>query len=539
MSDTKNTPEELDEEIIDLTDIIERGAPEASGAAPGKAAQEQADLSNQLNDLGRGKAVAPSAADSDIDALLDEIDSGVSAAPAGAVPDATGHPVDPNEELDMPQMKEVDSLLESLDMPPQPDAGAAAPAAEAQGEDLDAMLSELLTGAPAAAAPAAPAPAAAPPAPAKPTAPATAEDLLNDLDSVLGTPAAPAAPAAAPAAAEAPEVPDVAAAPDMPEMPEVAAAPAAAEAPEIPDVAAAPAAPDMPDMPEAPAVDMHPDMSVVDAMANLPADAVPVPDIMPEAPGEDVPDSSPADVADDAQSWREPLPGAEVADMPAPLTAAPDAAQGAALPLQSLADALNQPESPVHVAFATMMRQAVADALPASPPQDTGALDDLGGQVAALDARVQSGSADTQALAERLDTLDARTAETGERMAALEARLEELAASPVVTGETGETGETDTAALDALREQNAALEARVQELEARLAALGEGTPLPAAGGAVTQQDLDEVAKGQISLEDRLTTAEARLEQLHKAIEQEAAKAASTIIREEIAHLLAE
>ena len=170
-----------DEEIIDLTDIIEKGTVRASKAKEG--------LDTQMSDLGNagGTPASVSEVDADIDALLAQMDSGMAlGAPAAATPAApasSGSQADDefnlDETLDMPGMAEVDSLLQDLDMPPQPTAQAAAtptPPADnvPDGGDLDALLDGMLEG-----------PSAAPSASGSASAPATA--AFPDDDDIFGS----------------------------------------------------------------------------------------------------------------------------------------------------------------------------------------------------------------------------------------------------------------------------------------------------------------------------------------------------------------
>lgn len=109
----KNVPAE--DEIIDLTDLIEQGGSARAAAAYAKT------------------AAAPVEEDDDFEAIL---------AQTGATP--PDREVDPHETLDMPGMNDIDNLMESLDIPPQPGKGAARQASPAQDEDLDSVLDDLL-----------------------------------------------------------------------------------------------------------------------------------------------------------------------------------------------------------------------------------------------------------------------------------------------------------------------------------------------------------------------------------------------------------
>lgn len=168
------------EEIIDLTELIEKGAvPEADTDASSPAAAQDDDLHTHMRSLNdNGQNVA---ADAEIDDLLaqmeykDEGGADAEATPAAQanagdgsaesgmesgmeqtdsdspapsdfapvrMPD--GHIVDPHEELHMPGIGDVDSLLNSLDIPPQPRPHEkAAPSPEDTDNAVDQMLGNL------------------------------------------------------------------------------------------------------------------------------------------------------------------------------------------------------------------------------------------------------------------------------------------------------------------------------------------------------------------------------------------------------------
>lgn len=102
------------EEIIDLTELIEKGGAEAPSAARKVQAQVHHD-------------------DDDIEALLADMDAG------DIAPKSSPGKVDANENLDMSNMGGIDDLLESLDIPPQPDSPAKAPT------PLDNAVDDLMT----------------------------------------------------------------------------------------------------------------------------------------------------------------------------------------------------------------------------------------------------------------------------------------------------------------------------------------------------------------------------------------------------------
>ncbi|MDR2695178.1 MAG: hypothetical protein LBC79_02200 [Deltaproteobacteria bacterium] len=243
------------EDIIDLTDIIAQGTPPSAPGEPAVSADDPLrDLKN--SDAGTG---AGEGGEDDLDALLAEI--GASPPAAGNAPGRENlRPVNPDETLDMPDMREVENLLDGLNLPAQPppasaDAAAAKPAPPAPADDLDALLDSV---APAPAAPAPPAPTAAgkpdalpgstaPAAPATSPAPTAAPPMPAAKPAPEAAPA-PVAPATrpAPTAVPAPPPPAASATPaetgDPDALPDSAALPAAAEKTPSPasDAAAAP-----------------------------------------------------------------------------------------------------------------------------------------------------------------------------------------------------------------------------------------------------------------------------------------------------------
>lgn len=102
------------EEIIDLTELIEKGGAEAPSASRKVQAQVHHD-------------------DDDIEALLADMDAG------DVAPKSASGKVDANENLDMSNMGGIDDLLESLDIPPQPDSPSEAPT------PLDNAVDDLMT----------------------------------------------------------------------------------------------------------------------------------------------------------------------------------------------------------------------------------------------------------------------------------------------------------------------------------------------------------------------------------------------------------
>ncbi|MDD4702222.1 MAG: hypothetical protein PHI96_08380, partial [Desulfovibrio sp.] len=165
----RNTHENT-EEIIDLTELIEKGSvPEAADDVANQASGEDTDLHNHMRSL--NDPAQHSEAEAEIDDLLAQMDSMGDAPNAEAAPQAgdaqkadngqagadthipsdfppvrmpDGHIVDPHEELHMPGMGDVDNLLSSLDIPPQPRAQeTAAPLPKDTDDAVDQMLGSL------------------------------------------------------------------------------------------------------------------------------------------------------------------------------------------------------------------------------------------------------------------------------------------------------------------------------------------------------------------------------------------------------------
>lgn len=257
MSRTDNAHLTADEDIIELTDIIEKGR-SPKGAPGSDAASFEKELEDLFSDGGGLEALngfdaldadvasSPSAVspglraselgedhtdmDADIDALLSSIgdlpDTPESASHTDAeetprmaaksvssTPSAiTGRPVDPDEELRMPDMTDVDALLGDLGAPAA-DLAADDPGVSLGDDDIDDLMARLD----------AKAPPAAPAAPQKTAAQADAADLDTLLDEILGpgsksaAPAPQPDPASPPAAAKTPSgPPDVSGDAEMP-----------------------------------------------------------------------------------------------------------------------------------------------------------------------------------------------------------------------------------------------------------------------------------------------------------------------------------
>ena len=204
---------ETDEEIIDLTELIEKGEAPAAVVPPAESVKE--DISVHMQSLNDGQARQ---GDAEIDALLAQMEAGDEQPvppPPAARAAAPEHKVDPHEELDMSGMVEVDKLLDTLDIPPQPHERGPDAAQDADPGDLDNAVDDLLN-AMSGSAPQKPAPAsaqepdvhdllaAASPQPEEP-------NFADDLDALLASAEAPAPAEASAPAPQARENPDLAA----------------------------------------------------------------------------------------------------------------------------------------------------------------------------------------------------------------------------------------------------------------------------------------------------------------------------------------
>ena len=202
---------ETDEEIIDLTELIEKGEAPAAVVPPAESVKE--DISVHMQSLNDGQARQ---GDAEIDALLAQMEAGDEQPvppPPAARAAAPEHKVDPHEELDMSGMVEVDKLLDTLDIPPQPHERGPDAAQDADPADLDNAVDDLLN-AMSGSAPRKPAPAsaqepdvhdllaAASPQPEEP-------NFADDLDALLASAEAPAPAEASAPAPQAQENPDL------------------------------------------------------------------------------------------------------------------------------------------------------------------------------------------------------------------------------------------------------------------------------------------------------------------------------------------
>lgn len=332
---------ETDEEIIDLTELIEKGEAPAAVVPPAESVKE--DISVHMQSLNDGQARQ---GDAEIDALLAQMEAGDEQPvppPPAARAAAPEHKVDPHEELDMSGMVEVDKLLDTLDIPPQPHERGPDAAQDADPGDLDNAVDDLLN-AMSGSAPQKPAPAsaqepdvhdllaAASPQPEEP-------NFADDLDALLASAEAPAPAEASAPAPQARENPDLAADLDslLAGLDAEQAQPATAES--APDKPAASSAASEPAPEKEPDLEMDLDalLASVDAPASpqptkrygsgecdacidldkllAPAGAEATPAPAPEAPASQTPSPDPA-----------PEPSADQSNPPTGLDAEQDAA---------------------------------------------------------------------------------------------------------------------------------------------------------------------------------------------------------------------
>ncbi len=328
---------ETDEEIIDLTELIEKGEAPAAVVPPAESVKE--DISVHMQSLNDGQARQ---GDAEIDALLAQMEAGDEQPvppPPAARADAPEHKVDPHEELDMSGMVEVDKLLDTLDIPPQPHERGPDAAQDADPADLDNAVDDLLN-AMSGSAPRKPASesaqepdvhdllAAASPQPEEP-------NFADDLDALLASAEAPAPAEASAPAPQARENPDLTADLDslLAGLDAEQAQPATAESALGQPAASEPASEKEPDLemdldallasvdaPASPQPTKRSGSGECDACIDLdkllaPAGAEATPDPAPEAPASPTPSPDPA-----------PEPSADQSNPPTGLDAEQDAA---------------------------------------------------------------------------------------------------------------------------------------------------------------------------------------------------------------------
>lgn len=139
-----------DDDIIELTDIIQEGKkPTAVKNSANQAIETQMDNLFSEGNKESGPIV-PDDMDADIDALLAEMQDStlIETKPASTAQATDSAPasMNPDEELEMPNMAEVDALLEGLDIPPQPSAEIPLEKVTTDSDELDDLLNGLMDG---------------------------------------------------------------------------------------------------------------------------------------------------------------------------------------------------------------------------------------------------------------------------------------------------------------------------------------------------------------------------------------------------------
>ncbi len=598
------TPQEANrpqpgDDIIELTDIIEKGTVPAAADA--------VDFDKELEDLFADSDIeaaisnlslpdeAPSPAkaavqepadtglDSDIDAFLDALDGPGHAAPENVAPKLAqptptpgGRPVNPDEQLQMPDMSDMDSLLEQLDAPAA--TKSAGNIEDLDAGDLDALLDDILGGAPAS-----PKAATMTPPPATEAEPAPMS--LDDLDALLDAPVAPAAPAAPePAAERAPGTAtmslddidalfDAPVAPAAPATPEPASEPASGTATmNLDDIDALFDAPVAPAAPAAPEPASEPTtgtaaMSLDDIDALLDAPVAPAAPVAPEPTAEPVSGTATMSLDDiDALLDAAPMPPAPEEAMPAHDTAAEETVIAAMPPVQEEPVAAPAAETMAVAAAATAMAPQEPVISPASGPMsapvmDANALEGLlsrlqalEDEVAGLRATVVHGNEVTAGLEERLAALDADSAVA-------------TSPEPAPAAESAPPAEPlmpDADALgrilsEMLAEGHPAMEWLVEQVRA-VVMNGMSDHIASAVERAVEQTtapmrdalsgVDATAEGMVELDNRLSSLEATRitaddiaklesalrEALRDDTDKAAAAAAARVIRQEIAAL---
>ncbi len=472
-----NTAPPADDDILELTDVVAPGnplpkeAPKAQASPvgdPSLGADFGADLDALLDSLGAESQVAAPAPQ-----------SGQTPIPAPiADPTLADHTVDPNEELKLPELSDIDLLLQELGVS-EAAAPAAAPAAPAPAkaqpvlddlpDDLAAMISEAAPKAPPAeakAVAAAPQPAAAQPVP---------DDLPDDLAAMISEAAPKAAPAITIAAAPPPKPASPSALDGLPD--DLAA---------MINEAAPKAAPEPAPEPEAASGNDGIDLNELDALLD---------DMLATAPS---PGPAPAENGAAAAPRPEPQAAPAPAMEPEPISAAPESAASGvmAAALAARLDALEKELEDLRTE-----REAALQAVPQAEPQPAQDAPDL-------DALLE----------EKLIPIAASSSETATRLDALEKDLGDLRAAQESAVQAAPQTEEDAPDLEAL-------------LEEKLAALtAPGSPLmETLAASVTERVLAAFA----------ATEEQEDAPLRQALDKSAAAAAAKVIREEIAALLQE
>ena len=558
-----NAVPDTDEDIIELTDIIEQGSPPVPEASAPSADDHLHDLLSES---------AKSEEENDLDALLAEIGSTPQASPKDDPGRTTRDPVspanqpsvNPNETLDMPDMREVESLLDELNIPAQPPVSADMAAAEQNTGNLDDVIDQL--GAASSSAPAATTDpggeldALLDSVMAGPAVSAPPAELAEDLDALLAD-ASSSAPMATSAAQETkPSIAVSASAtlltPAAKSVAQETSGTAAADPVADLDAllentaAAKPARPET-FQPATPADDLDAFLeSIPSASPMEQADETLPP--LPESPMEQINEPLPPLPVFPVEHVDEILPSLPkqatantvdaLASAPAPSVPAP-AFPGAvrnavsaieAPPLPRQWDNLLSPAS--EQAPAAQPSESADDAVAVSVPRDI--LERLAHMEKELTELRSAGVAfDSAALEARLKVLEDKSATAasadGANAAASEAfekRLQVL--------ESRASAEPTAIADNALNAAMGKTEQRVNDLEKDMRDIKSAQAESSAGAAL--QEMKTLVQG---LEERLEHLAARLDMLESGakenLERAAAAAAARILREELAAILAE
>jgi len=407
-----NAVPDPDEDIIELTDIIEQG----TSPAPAAFAPHTDDPLRDLLHTGNKEE------ENDLDALLAEIGSPPQATPEDLLGQTMQHAVNPDETLDMPDMREVESLLDELDIPAQTPALADAAAAEQNaGEDLDDIINQFSAAASAPATPAA--------------APDPASDLDALLDGVVSS-----APAAASAAQTTQPSITVRASDTLPE-------PAAKPVAPVPPAAAAVA------------------MDDLDALLGNTAATKPAPSEISEPPNltgdldaflESIPPTSPKDDVDETLP---PLPEQAAADTAVTRASGPAPADSAPAFVRPARDvAVTEEKSPLPRQWDNLLGHAPEPGPAVQPSEGT------------------SGAVPLEMLELRLAHIETRLTELSAAMGSTEQRVHVLEETlQQITTAQSESAGQDSPELQALHTLVQGMEERFERWETRLDKLERGS----------------------------------------------------------------
>ncbi len=506
---------EIDEEVIDLTELIDQSGAVAAAPAPEEVKEE---ASSPMQSLDEDPARQD---EKEIDALLAQMEAHDDDPEELLSPEqaaAPSHKVDPNEKLDMSGMGDVDKLLSTLDIPPQPRERHVEAAQKAASADLDSAVDDLLN----ARSGSAPRPQSEtmPDAHDLPTAaPQPGEQTFtDDLDALLASdldaPAAQSAPAAA-SAAPAPDLGD-----DVGDDLDALLGDLDLNPPSAP-VSAPQTEPETPVVPEENAAEIEADLAELleSAMQEEPA-----PDVQPDVA--DTTDQSEAAVMDAAPDLEESEPALS-GENPEAAPAGSEEAVAAELPVPPVEDPLllsGEEES----APADAERDAALD-LEESEPALSG--ENPEAAPAGSEEAVAAESAQLTELAEHNARLSEHLQRCENELAEAKARISTLEKAVA----------TPAASLEDLLREGSSLHDRFVALIASSvgqALKGLGAPGP---DQALEERLHNLSLMNKSVSARLDALESRLDTLephfNQQVDKAAAAAAARILREEIAKLV--